>query len=182
MRRMKSVLFGLALVALMGLPVLVVQADDEIQKWEDNLKRRDQSLRLREKQLELDRRAARIEQKEQAVKEGRWMDLDSRHSEGEGRGEGHPHGWKGDREHHGWYGKGSYGKGWRCPFWKKILFYLGILHLLLAVIVYKDIRSAVPRMNGLWVVVVLMGGIPATVAYAVFRLAMVQSAKQPPAH
>ena len=48
---------------------------------------------------------------------------------------------------------------------------------MLSVIVFRDVRTAVPPMNGIWVAVVLMGGIPATVAYAVFRLVMIKSAK-----
>lgn len=69
--------------------------------------------------------------------------------------------------------------GWHCPFrrpyWKCILAYIGIIHLLLTAIVFRDLRKSAPFMSGLWVPVVLMGGLPATVAYAVFRLALVKS-------
>lgn len=75
-------------------------------------------------------------------------------------------------------GRGHRG-GWnecrtRCP-WKAILLFLGILHILLSVIVYKDVRGSTPRMNSLWIVVVLLGGIPATVAYGVMRLVQIKS-------
>lgn len=82
----------------------------------------------------------------------------------------------GDAETRGrgvWGHHGGYGGSWRkCPVWKCLWIYLAVLHLLLTIIVFKDIRRSAPYMNGLWVVAVLMGGLPATVAYAVFRLAL----------
>ena len=102
------------------------------------------------------------EPKDQAVKESVGVECEGKQGSCD---------WKGQS------GYGGYGKGWKCPFrWKRFLIYLGVLHLLLTLIVFKDLRSAGPRMNGLWVVVVLMGGLPATVAYAIFRLMMVKAA------
>lgn len=160
-------ILGPALFAVLFLMPLSARADDDLEKWAADLNHREQKLKLKEKRVELDRKEAMIEQRAQAIKDGRWME-----EQEDRRGYGRD-GWRG---HHEWKGHEGRGEAWRCPFWKKFLFYLGMIHIMLAVIVFKDLRSATPRMNGLWVIVVLMGGLPATVAYAVFRLVMAKSA------
>lgn len=142
-------------------------AEEDFEKWEAGLKQREQSLKLKDRAVELDRREVRIEQKRKDIKEGRWMEEERRGA---------------DRDHHGREGRRGEGKGYWgrsrwCPFigWCGLLIYLGVIHLLLSTIVYRDIRTAQPPMSGMWVVVVLMGGLPATVAYAIFRLMMIKS-------
>ncbi|OGH58232.1 MAG: hypothetical protein A3G34_11930 [Candidatus Lindowbacteria bacterium RIFCSPLOWO2_12_FULL_62_27] len=72
----------------------------------------------------------------------------------------------------------GYGQHRRCPVpFLCILFtVLAIIHVLLAIEVFKDVRASEPKMSGLWVAVVLLGGLPATVAYALFRLVQIKSA------
>jgi hypothetical protein len=46
--------------------------------------------------------------------------------------------------------------------------FCALLHILLTVLVFKDMRQA-GDVNGLWIVVVLMGGLLATIAYALLK-------------
>lgn len=153
MKSIQAFLLSFAVCAVVFSSPVIARADDELDKWKASLEKREQSLKLQEKSMELDRRAAQLKEKEQAIKEGRWKEDK-----------------EGDRRHE------NYGRAGHCPFWRQILLYLAVIHLMLAVIVFRDVRASDPRMSGMWVAVVLMGGLPATVAYGIFRLVTIKSA------
>jgi hypothetical protein len=49
-----------------------------------------------------------------------------------------------------------------------LFFFCMVLHILLTIVVFKDMRQA-GDVNGLWIVVVLMGGLLAVIAYALLK-------------
>jgi hypothetical protein len=61
------------------------------------------------------------------------------------------------------------------PFWRCILFYLAIIHLLLAYWVFSDLRKR-GEGHGIFVVLVLLGGLPAAVVYALVRIGDIKRA------
>ncbi len=46
---------------------------------------------------------------------------------------------------------------------------LVLLHLLLSIVVFLDLRRSRPKMSGLWIWIVVLGGVLAAIAYALFR-------------
>lgn len=62
-------------------------------------------------------------------------------------------------------------------FWLFVLFSIVVVRILLGTIVFMDLRSSAVEMSGLWIIVVLLGGVLASIAYALFRLMRLQESQ-----
>jgi hypothetical protein len=180
-----------ALMAGMTVQAPRATAAESPQNRDAEIEKRMQALDARERNMEQDMREEQMDQRANAIKEGRWSDAERQNMSGPRTGmpRGGPH--EGPDRSRGWgghfdgckFGGRQNVEGCRshgassCPLkrWGGLLMYLAILHILLAIVVYKDMRRSDPRMNGIWVVIVVMGGLPATVAYGIMRLVMVKS-------
>lgn len=159
-------IFGLCTAAAsFALPAQAEQAEsDGLDKWRAGLRKWDKSLDLKEQELELKGRERELERRESRLdggEESRECPVAVRQACSKS-GDEYKCG-KGDSWKSKWQHKRC------CRFWTRALVFFAVLNTLLAIAVGMDLRKN-SKLSGLWIVIVLIGSIPATVAYALFRL------------
>ncbi len=136
------------------------QAFQRERRGDEEFRARMREMDLEEREMDLDQRRAEMKFEHQA----RMQKLAAARERG-GHGDGGRPGWKG--------GKGKLPLGHLrvlCPL-------IAMIHVLLAVWAYQDLQKRKTG-SGIWIVLLLLGGIPAAIAYGIVRIPEMRTSGQ----